>query len=240
MYPPQDLGRPEFLAELEAEIVANYQRLYTPRRKNTAWWSPRYPIVRYAMGALLLIAVLGVACELPTSSQVEMGQHARVWFVADEAELDNGAFDMRLREALAAAGAEKVHIALLQNDGAPTELQVFAWGQHVSQDDIEAVILQHVGQTNLRTIDFESLAGTVSETLGRKIGRRLFGIDVSGETAEQLRATILEQLAAQGFDGTARVEVLDDGTRRKVTVEASTADGSRETISEIIIENPDN
>jgi len=33
---------------------------------------------------------------------------------------------------------------------------------------------------------------------------------------------------------------MDDGSMRKITIEADTADGSRETINEIIIEHPDN
>ena len=80
----------------------------------------------------------------------------------------------------------------------------------------------------------------MSEPLGRSLGRRVFDLDVGDETAEELRAAILTSLAAQGFDGAARVEVLDEGSTRKITVEAGTADGSRKIADEIIIDKDDN
>ena len=70
--------------------------------------------------------------------------------------------------------------------------------------------------------------------------RTFFHLDVRGDTAEKLRASILEGLAEQGFDGNAHVEVLDDGSTRKITVEAGTADGSREISNEIILELKEN
>jgi hypothetical protein len=239
MYPLRANVRPEFPAELEVEVMARYETLYT-RRKWSALLNPRNRIGRYAMGSLLIVALIAGACELPTSTSVEMGHHVNVRFVPADNAQANGTLEAQLQTALAAAGAEKIGIRLQETDDGRAEMNVLVWGQHISQGDVERLIEQRLGEERILTVNIQALTGNVSETLGKRIGRRVFDIDVGSETVEELRATIVARLVEQGFDGNTKVDVKDDGSIRKVTIEAGTADGSREIADEVIIERRDN
>jgi hypothetical protein len=240
MYPRRGEVRPEFPAQLEADVMSRYENLYSQRRKWAPLLNPRNRIGRYAMGSLLAVALIGVACEMPTSTPVEMGHRVNVQFAAADPTWLNGSLDSELRAALAAAGAEKIEVSVRSTDDGSVQMDVLVWGQHVSRDEVERLIEQHVGEEHPLSVNVQALTGKVSETLGKRIGRRLFDIEVSGETAEELRAAILEQLAEQGFDGSVVVDVQDDGKVRKITVEAGTTDGSREVADEVIIDRRDN
>jgi len=273
MYSRRDAA-PEPPQELEADVMTRYEALYSHGRSWIGLLNPHNRIARYALGSLGVLALTGVACEMPTSTPVELGQHVTMQFApAEDAPAEDapaqvslqievevvqsgdGAeatplrempfegrqiFEPELQSALAAAGADKIEFRMRRVDGRPSGMDVFVWGQHIAPGDIERLIEQYVGEERILSYDIQPLTGTVSETLGKRIGRRLFDIEVGGETAEQLRASILAQLAEQGFDGDAVVDVQDDGGVRKITVEAGTSDGSRKVANEVIIERPEN
>jgi hypothetical protein len=64
----------------------------------------------------------------------------------------------------------------------------------------------------------QPLSGTVHGTLGGRLGYALLDLDIDHKDAELTRAEILEQLRAQGFTGTAEVEVEDDAGQRRVKI----------------------
>ncbi len=143
-----------------------------------------------------------------------------------------------LQSALARVGAEKVEFRMRSIEGQPRGLDLLVWGQHVRRDDVLRVLEQHVGHAKGLSYEVTPLTGHISESVGKRISRVVFDIDVQGENTEELRTAILEQLAARGLVGT--VDVQDDGDGRKITIEAGTPDGSRKLAEEVILEQPEN
>ena len=64
----------------------------------------------------------------------------------------------------------------------------------------------------------DPLAGTVHGTLGGRLGYALLDLDLDHRGAEITRGEILEQLRAQGFTGTAEVEVQEDDGKHMVKI----------------------
>jgi len=227
-------------AALEAQVMSSYNKRYGAQKKRLWLLKPQSMLARTAMAAVLLVAVLGVACEFPTSAEVEMGQRIVVQLQPSKATADMRSIEKQLHSALSDAGADKVRIVVDGSDAQHPIMDIVAWDEHLSAWDVENILRQQVGAENITTFNITALSGTVSETLGRRLLREFFGFDVKTETAEELRAGILRRLAEQGFDGATRVEVQDDGSTRKITVEASTEDGSREIVDEVIIKQDGN
>jgi len=226
--------RPGFEAELETRSMASYRSLYGSANHPR---SPRVPRLRAAFAGVLGIALLGVACEIPTRSEVSLGQHVRASFVLQKGTQAGPELDARLRQALEAAGVERVLLSVAETVGGEATLDLVAWGDRLVAGEIESIVRASLGNERLLELQTDALSGTVEESLGHRVGRRFFGLDVEQESAEALRASVLQQLSEQGFDGTADVQVQDDGSRRTISIEASSQDGSRQIEDEIILEN---
>jgi len=238
LYEPQTGTELHGSASLQARVMADYHKRF--RRRHRVPWMPQARWARTAMAAVLVVAVLGVACELPTRATVDMGQRVVVQVQPSAATADLHGLEGRLHQALIDAGAEKVRITVAEANDQPCALEIIALDEKLSPADIEAVLTEEIGADNILTVDFRTLSGSFSETLGHRLARTFFGMDVSQDTAEELRASILQRLAEQGFDGSTQVDVQDDGSVRRITVEAGTTDGTRQIADEVVIERKDN
>jgi hypothetical protein len=231
-------------AALEADIMAAYDKRHGHQRQGlSVWralWQPRSVLARTAATAVLLIALLGVACELPTTANVDMGQRMVLQVQADPSAADLLHFEEKLHGALSAAGADNVQIAIERSNAQTLTFDIVAWDEDLSARRVEEIVRKQLGATNILTVNISTLTGTVTESLGHRMMREFFGADINGPSAEELRADILQRLVEQGFDSAASVQVQDDGTTRKITVEAKTADGTKEVADEIIIERDNN
>ena len=244
LYHPQNDAKPPASSALETEVMESYAKRFAGKRRGLWLLQPQSMLARTAV-AVLLVAVLGVACELPTSAQVDLGQRIIVQLQPPKA-MDTGARESmralqeQLHNALSEAGAENVRIAVGQIDDRRTELDIVAWDEDLSARAVEDILREHIGADNLLTVNITALSGTISESFRHRVMRELFGVRVEDDSAEALRADILQRLTEQGFGNNARVEVLDDGSTRKITVEAESLDGSREIADEIIFERKEN
>jgi len=101
-------------------------------------------------------------------------------------------------------------------------LEVMAWGQDLDGDALVAELRRQVPELQEADISFESLTGTIEESFASKLKREIFQLEVDGATEEEIRAQILEQLAAQGVaEGDAQVEVIQQDGMTEIKVQVT-------------------
>ena len=181
---------------------------------------------RFALVGLALM-VLGVgACTTPTTTEVEMGKKMTIGFTA-KAEADVISVDTGLSNFLDSnPGIENVSVSIREEVGGDTVIEVLAWGQDLDEEALAAELRRQVPELQAADITFESLNGELEESYLTKMKREIFQLEVDGATEEEIRLQIMAQLAAQGLEDGAEVEVIqqDGQTEIKVTVEKDVED----------------
>lgn len=172
---------------------------------------------RPALAVMILLALGIAACTVPTSYEVGMGQKLAIKLPASVAK--DGGLEQPLQEITdyldTLPGVEQAGVAV-RIMGGEVSLELMVWGQDLAADDLAGDLRARFPLLAEAEITSEELSGTVRGSLAEAFGHTAIGLEVSGETAEEVREQILAQLAAQGFGGDAQVEVVDgeDGQRR--------------------------
>ncbi len=220
---------------LRARLVAEHRRAH-PR--NQRWKIMTHRIWFRPAVAMVAIAALGVAaCTTPTEYEVPMGQQLSLAFSG--AAKDGAA---SLVEEVAAwvetrPGVEGVMVGLEERADGPLTGHLTVWGQDLDGERLQADLASRFGDLAGAEVTVKALEGTVEGNLAAAMGHAVFGLEVSGETAEEVRAGILAQLAAQGFGGEAQVEVIDADGQRTVNIELNDVQtGDAAGAGEVIIE----
>lgn len=223
-------------AELEGELLARHETLYSRGRGFMMTTLLKRPVL-----ALLLIAVLGIAaCTVPTETQVELG-HRFVYATEDGAALTAAVPELNAYlEAL--PGMESVSVGIREIEGGESTLELILFGSDLDPARLESSLRRQWPVLDGARVESEVLEGTVRTSLAEKLGHDLFHFDFEVEgTPEEMRAQILEQIRASGFDGDADVQVSTDGDvttfEIEMTDDGTAPDGRAiETEDEIVIE----
>lgn len=206
---------------LETALLDAYRDRYPHHRRWLMLLNPWNRVARFAMAGLA-VALLGVgACSTSTTTEVEMGQKVTIAMAA-KADVDLQTLQTQLNEFFhAQPGLEGVNLNVQVRDG-QTTLDVMVWGQDLDGAALAAGLREQVPALAGATVSVTPLTGEVRENLLSHLGHEYLGVEleVKGQTADEIRAQILQQLAARGIDGDAQVQVEDlpDG-RRQVKVE---------------------
>lgn len=201
-------------AELEARLLALHGRLYPPRARSGAF-AAFLGAHRLAAAGAAIALVVG-ACQLPA-------EYERSFGVSFACTVERAAYATDSVPDLAdrlGAAIEAASLSLrLHDDGGPTlALRIDAWGPVEDHAAALAAIRAATPALQGARCEAEPLAGTVHGTLGGRLGYALLDLDIDHKGAELTRAEILEQLRAQGFTGTAEVEVEEDAGQRRVKI----------------------
>lgn len=212
---------PGHRARLESSLLDTYRRRYPRHRRWLMLLNPWNRAARLALAGLA-VALLGVgACSTSTTTEVEMGQKLTIG-LADKSDVDITALGGELNRFFGAQpGVDGVSFNVQVIDGSTT-LEIMAWGQDLDAAALEAALRKDVPALAGATVTTEPLSGSVRENLLSHLGHTVLGLEVKGETADEIRVQILKQMAAQGLSGDAQVQVEDlpDG-RRQVKVEVT-------------------
>jgi hypothetical protein len=176
---------------------------------------------RFALAGLAAaIAVVG-ACRLPADYPLDVGE--RVAIVLDDeraAEIDP---QLIARHVETTWPIERLEVAVaVEEDDAghrATRIQLDAVGD-VTADEMWEDLVETFPVLDGARMEPEDLEVMVHGTVGGRLSHEVLDVVIDVESAEQARADILEQLAAQGLEGDADVSVTDhpDG-RREVRIE---------------------
>ncbi len=221
-YPAPPAADPQARDALERALLEKL-----PPKRPPAWRR------RMLLGGLAGLAFAG-ACAFPTDYSMDFG-HRLAFSVGDDA------FDPRaLSEHIQTQfdGVEELRISaskslVREDDGGPTRVQFDVVLDIVGTPDpnaIEDSLLEHFDALAPTDIDVDALDETAHGTLGGMLSHRTLGWVVDGQSAEQARARILAEFAAQGLPPPSRVEVQigdHDGPgrhEREIRVEVEAGD----------------
>jgi hypothetical protein len=126
-------------------------------------------------------------------------------------------------------GIDEVNVRVSETLGGPSNVDLLLWGHGVNARAIAQEMQESFPELAQASVEITDLKGEIKENLGSKIGRVVLNLDMGDATEEELRVQILEQLAAQGFQGDADVKVSRDGDFTTIGVELSTDDGENAT-----------
>ncbi|HFE46463.1 MAG TPA: hypothetical protein ENJ18_13375 [Nannocystis exedens] len=168
---------------------------------------------RWAIAGLAL--TVG-ACQMPVDYQRSFGASVDCQMPAKN--FDEGSLQAMSEELRDAVGAESISLRVsVTNDEAQVRIDV--WGDLEDENDALEQVRDLSPNLSDATCTALPLAGTVHGTLGGRLGYNLLSLDVLDRRgAEATRQAILEELAAQGFRGTAKVEVEDSNGQRKIKI----------------------
>ena len=215
-------GRTAHRSALEQELSARHARL-TSRRKRFHMWK-HTPWFRPIIAGLALLVIGIAACNAPTQYDVEVGKKLTITFSgATKSGGDCADFQAEIEPIVAFVdawpGADDVIVNVNQVDGGPVTLALMVWGQGLDSGALQTALVEEFPILADAEFAVETLEGSVEGNLGEAFGHAVFDFEVSGETAEEIRQQILQEIMEQGFDGDAVVEVIDEDGQRTINIE---------------------
>jgi hypothetical protein len=216
---------PGHRGRLEADLLEAYRERFPRHRRFLMLLNPWNRAARLAMAGLA-VALLGLgACSTSTTTEVEMGQKLTITMgglSGEKADDDLKALEGELNRFFEAQpDVEGVTFNLRGMDG-QTVFEVMAWGQGLDAAALEADLREQVPGLASTNVVVEPLNGSVRENILSHLGHEYLGLEleVTGETAEEIRQQIMAQMATAGVTGDAKVHVETSADGRKViTVE---------------------
>ncbi len=203
--------------ELEARLLARQKTLYPPKKGWTMNFNPRLHPGRLALAAAFMLLLGLGACSMPSSYDVEVGQAMAIQF---SKELNGPAPEIEavLADLDGLPGVEAVTVNERISD-AGVRMDIRLMGRDIDTDLVVAELMaKHpvLADAELSIVPMEqTVEGPLYEKLGHDFLGMEFAIEVSGDTPEEIAQQIREQLAADGYEGDAVVDVqMDDETGR--------------------------
>jgi hypothetical protein len=223
--------RPEHERELLPELMDHYDRIALKNdRRRTRMSGVRFRRVAVLAAAAVLVGA--AACVAPTELDVEVGRSVEVRYDSSAVSLEPRAVADAIKAAAGVkedapraegASARKEVNFRVKRLGDSVEIRAEVWGTDLGP--LAEALRKELPALKGAEIKEEHLQGKVRGTLGEKLGRDLFDIDVLDETdVAKARQQVMEQLAAQGVEGKVDVKIEGDGTKRKVMIRVEKED----------------
>jgi hypothetical protein len=206
--------------ELEAKLLARQKTLYPPKKGWTMNFDPRLHPGRLALAAAFLLLLGLGACSMPSSYDVEVGQAMAIQF-SKELSGPSPEIEAVLADLDGLPGVEGINVnERIGPDGVRLDIRLV--GRNIDADLVVAELQARHPVMADAEISMVPVEQTVEGPLYEKLGHDLFGmeftIEVCGDTPEEMEQYILDQLAADGFEGEADVEVIMDEETGQVEI----------------------
>lgn len=221
---------------LEDDLLSRYRELHPKNRRWLMMLNPWNRTARFVLTGLALCVIVVGACSRETTTEVELGKQMQLDLAAgaedrsaqsqydltfeflaqEEVTLRAEAMSKLLAEQ---PGVENASVSINQQSNGEVSVNVLAWGKDLDTDELLATLAKDYPVLANAHVSIDDLNATVTETYAAKFAREVFRIEVTGSDPEELRAQVLEKLAAQGFEGDATVHVDTDGDQSTITIE---------------------
>lgn len=193
---------------LEHELMA---RLSAARARR------RWP--RIALGIGLCGALAAGACALPSDYDADLG-HRLAIVVAESTEIDPRAIATfveeryspdQLRMAVSQERTrEQAPDGTLIEQGGELRIEIDAVGEDIDTDEMWEQLVLAFPELEGGRLEDEALRTVVHGTLGGRLSHAWLDVVIDRGSIEDAKAQILLELDAQGFEGQAHVEIIDD------------------------------
>ncbi len=212
---------------LERRLLAEHAVMY-PVRVRGFVAAHRWALASVACG----LAVAG-ACQVPVDYEREFGASVTCELTGDA--WPEGQIEVVASELADSFAAERVALRVHDGGGPTRSFRVDLWGAEVDDAALIVALREHAPGIPADACVRTPLTGTVHGTLGGRLGHDLLDLDLDRADAEATRLQVLEALARDGLEGSAEVQVHDDGAgRRKVEVRIEAQrDGSGAPLPEL-------
>lgn len=220
---PTKALRPSHQQELGNRLLADFRAKKSQRPLANSGFHARgrlpwHRTARYAYFSLTLLMLSLGACTISTTTELKMGQKVVIEMAAQPdlvlAEVN--------RELLAflqlQPDIENVSASLSELSDGSAVFSILIWGNALPWEQLLADLRRCVPTLATADIQTEPLAGTMKETLAAKWKRKLLRLEIDPGTEDEIRAQIMTQLAAQGIDNGALVDVKIDGEQTGITI----------------------
>ena len=207
---------------LEDSLLLSYRKNHSQKKRWINMLNPHKPFARYAVIGLALL-LLGVgACSTETTTEVEVGQQVSIDLAQGAAAFDKSVdMDARVHEMVdmlgQIPGVEGLNVNINNDDG-NVELNVLMFGDSLDGEAVVNMVRADFPELANAEIAVQPLAGTITESWAERFGREVFHLETDGASVEEIQAQVMQQLAEQGFEGDAQVDVTDDGDQRRIEI----------------------
>ncbi len=209
---------------LEDDLLSRYRNQYSLKKRWIQMFNPRFARFAFLGLAMLLLGV--TACSTETSTEVEVGQQVSIKLPMDNndfakkgsssADLDAQAHEI-LDVLAQQPGVEDVNVNMNISNGA-VSVDIMIFGANLDGEALAALVRSDYPELAEATIEVEAVSGVITESWAQRFGREVFSFEVDGGSEEEIRAQILQQLADEGFQGEAEVNVTTEGDQQRIDI----------------------
>lgn len=226
---------PQNQSALETDLLSRYRKLHPQNRRWLMLLNPWNRTARFVLTGLVLCMVVIGACTTETITDVDLGKQMKMDLavpLTDHAEgealviAENVSFDDLGHECrdmskmlMAHPLVEDASVSLNHTGEGEVSLDILAWGDHVEAEQLVAQLKQTYPFLADASVTVNDLKTKIKESYASKIGRKVFKVEASGTSPEELRRQFLQQLEAQGYDGQAEIITEKDGDQQSITIE---------------------
>jgi hypothetical protein len=218
---------PQHRDALQAQLLAGLPAAPARRR---VWPSKVF-------GGVLVAGALAGACVLPSEYEMPLGQRVTISIGAEHHEdLDPEVLGAFVAEEF---HAQRIEVAMMMHragdagdaTGQPQpqsqgelSIELMAFGAQDMPDDLAAQLVAAFPVLEDATVAHAAVEGTVQGTLGGRLSHAWLDVVIDEHGVEEARRRLLQDLARQGIEGDAQVEVIDEPGHREVKVRVETRD----------------
>lgn len=180
---------------------------------------PRRRWPRIALGVGLGGALAIGACALPSDYDADLG-HRLAIVVAQSTEIDPRAIATFVEERYS---PDQLRMAVSQHrtreqapdgtvfeQGGELRIEIDAVGEDIDTDEMWEQLVLAFPELEGGRLEDEALRTVVHGTIGGRLSHAWLDVVIDRGSIEDAKAQILLQLDAQGFEGQAHVEIIDD------------------------------
>ncbi len=225
---------------LEAELLSRYRKLHPQNRRWLMLLNPWNRTARFVLTGLALCVIVIGACTTDTITDVDLGKQMKMdlavpftehaehdVLITDKGipieDLGHECKDMS-KVLIAHPLVEDASVSLNRSQDGQVSLDIMAWGEHVEAEQLVMQLRQTYPFLADASVTVNDLKTTIKESYASKIGRKVFKVEASGTSPEELRRQFLEQLEAQGYNGHADIIMETDGDQRSISIELEDAE----------------
>jgi hypothetical protein len=193
-----------FHEDLERHLLERHTELYGARAARPArrWLtSPR--VVWVTVGLALVVASMSA---VPAHLKLQMARVVTVELAAGTRPPDTQAL---LHLVSARHGVEQASVSVDSGSSERATVLMLLFGDGIDLDGLQSEVQGALPSMASGSWKIQSLEADLRTSLARKLGHRLFAIEVNRRQLEQKRRTVLEHLASHGLEGKMSLMEMD-------------------------------